>query len=60
MIVEIEDVEVDGGDGHALAGDFGKGKCGHGDIHARDGVLEEGEFEGLRMRAQQTGEPASE
>lgn len=60
MIVEIENVEIDGRDGHALTGDFGERKRGHGDIHARDGVLEEGEFEGLRMGAQQTGKPAAE
>ena len=60
LIVEIKDVEVDGRDGHALTCRFREGKRGHGDIHARDRIHENGELERLRMRGKQTREPAAE
>lgn len=60
VIVKIEHVQIYRRNGHALARDFGERKRGHGDVHARDGVLEDGKFERLRMRAQQTGEPAAQ
>ena len=59
-MMEAEAIEIDRRDSETFASRLGERQRGHGDIHARDGVHEDGEFEGLRMRGEQAGEPAAE